>query len=352
MTKDLRFLLHAHSADAALITFLSDVRWACGFTGSNGMLIVLPETVHFLSDGRYKEQALQEVQGATIHTPGYALSTFVAEENLLGGARQVVYQADHVTVAQLEQWRELMPSVRWIPGTDLLTKKVAAKADDEVASMRRAQRVTDDVFEHLLGFIRPGLREQEVAAEIVYQHLQRGATAMSFDAIVASGARGALPHARPTDKRLASGDLVVLDFGCFVDGYASDMTRTISLGEPGDDARRVYDVVLEAQRQAIAQAHAGISTRALDEAARAVIEGAGYGDFFPHSLGHGIGLQTHEWPRVSRQVDDLLPEGTAITIEPGVYLPGRFGVRIEDIVVLRAGGCDDLTTSLKELIVL
>ncbi len=218
--------------------------------------------------------------------------------------------------------------------------------------MRQAQRVTDDVFEHMLGFIQPGMREQEVAVEIVYQHLQRGAAKMSFEPIVASGARGALPHALPTDKRLEPGELVVLDFGCFVDGYASDMTRTIALGEPGEEARKVYDIVLDAQQQAIAQARAGMSTKELDAAARSVIEATGYGEFFTHSLGHGIGLQTHEWPRVSYQVDDLLPEGTAITIEPGVYLPGQFGVRIEDIVVLRAGGCDDLTASPKELLVL
>ena len=165
-------------------------------------------------------------------------------------------------------------------------------------------------------------------------------------------ARGALPHALPTDKRLEPGELVVLDFGCFVDGYASDMTRTIALGEPGEEARKVYDIVLEAQQQAITQARAGISTKDLDAAARSVIEAAGYGEFFTHSLGHGIGLQTHEWPRVSHQVDEVLPEGTAITIEPGVYLPGQFGVRIEDIVVLRADGCDDLTGSTKELIIL
>jgi len=350
--KNLQFLLHAHSVDAALITFLPDIRWACGFTGSNGVLVVLPEAVHFLSDGRYTEQARQEVQGATVHTPGYALFEYMAEENLLGDARQIVYQADHVTVAQLEKWRGLLPSVQWKPGTDLLTKQVAAKSDDEVARMRQAQRVTDEVFAHMLGFIQPGMREQEVAVEIVYQHLRRGAAKMSFEPIVASGARGALPHALPTDKRLEPGELVVLDFGCFVDGYASDMTRTIALGEPGEEARKVYDIVLEAQQQAIAEARAGISTKELDAAARSVIEAAGYGEFFTHSLGHGIGLQTHEWPRVSYQVDEVLPEGTAITIEPGVYLPGQFGVRIEDIVVLRAGGCDDLTASPKELLVL
>ncbi len=203
--KNLQFLLHAHDADAALITFLPDVRWACGFTGSNGLLIVRPEEIHFLSDGRYKEQARQEVHGAVVHTPGYALFEYMVEENLLAGARQVVYQADNVTVAQLERWRSLWPSVEWVAGTALLTIEVASKTDEEVARIRRAQQVTDAVFEHMLDFIRPGLSEQEVAAEIVYQHLRRGASAMSFDPIVASGPRGALPHARASSKHIETG---------------------------------------------------------------------------------------------------------------------------------------------------
>ncbi len=350
--KNIHHLLQTHDVDAALITFMPDIQWACGFTGSNGLLIVRPDDVHFLSDGRYTEQARQEVEGAVIHTPGYALFEYAVEEHLLGDARRVLYQADHVTVAQLERWRALWPSVEWTPGTALLTMEVASKSDEEVARIRRAQQVTDAVFEHLLGFIRPGLSEQEVAAEIVYQHLRRGASKMSFEPIVASGRRGALPHARASIKNLESGDLVVLDFGCFVDGYASDMTRTVALGEPGDEARAVYQVVLDAQRRAIETARAGLSTKALDGAARSVIDEAGYGDFFTHSLGHGIGLQTHEWPRVSHQTDDVLPAGVAVTIEPGVYLPGRFGVRIEDIVVLRPDGCDNLTASPKKLVVL
>ena len=345
-------ILPDHRVDAALVTFLPDIRWACGFTGSNGFVIVLPGKVHFLSDGRYKAQARQEVHGAVVHTPGYELFEYAAQENLLGDARCILYQADHVTVAQLEQWRALWPSVEWVPGRRLLTMAVASKTDEEVARIRRAQRITGAVFEHMLGVIRPGLSEQEVAAEIVYQHLLRGAQKMSFDPIVASGTRGALPHARASAKRLEPGELVVLDFGCFLDGYASDMTRTVALGEPGEEARTVYGIVLEAQQRAIKQARAGLSTRALDGMARSVIEAAGYGDYFTHSLGHGIGLQTHEWPRVSFHVDEVLPAGVAVTIEPGVYLPGRFGIRIEDIVVLRPDGCENLTASPKELIIL
>jgi Xaa-Pro aminopeptidase len=191
-----------------------------------------------------------------------------------------------------------------------------------------------------------------VAAEIVYQHLQRGAARMSFDPIVAGGEHGAIPHNRPTGRVLKQGDMVVLDFGCVIDGYASDMTRTVALGEPGASARAVYDVVLDAQERAIDAVHAGMSTKALDRVARDTITEAGYGEYFGHGLGHGIGLQTHEWPRLSYHVDDELPEGATVTIEPGIYLPGQFGVRIEDIVVVRDGGCQNLTSSPKSLIVL
>lgn len=347
-----RALLARHEADAVLLSFLPDVRWACGFTGSNGLLLVRQEGAHFLSDGRYRAQAEGEVQGADVHIPGYDLLGHIAEAGLLAGAGRVVFQSDYVTAAQLGRLEEQFPDVGWHGAEKLLAEPVARKTDEEVERIRQAQRLTEAVFEHVLAFIRPGMTEKDVAAEIVYQHLRRGAEAMSFEPIVASGPQGALPHARPTSKRIEKGDLVVLDFGCFLDGYASDMTRTIAVGEPGEAARKVYGVVLEAQKCALDAAQAGLPSNALDAAARDVIEEAGHGEAFPHSLGHGIGLQTHEWPSVSFRHDVLLPENAAVTIEPGIYLPGRFGVRIEDIVVLREGGCENLTTAPKELEVL
>lgn len=348
----LAFLLKDHKVDAALISCLPDIRWASGFTGSNGLLVVTSEAVHFLSDGRYQEQARQEVKGAVIHIPGYDLRKGVLEKDLLGTATRVLYQADHLTVSQFEKWRGMLPSIDWVAGENLLDRAVAIKTDEEITRIRRAQDVTDRVFEHILGVIKPGLQEMDVAAEIVYQHLRYGASRMSFDPIVASGPRGALPHARPTRKRIQQGELVVLDFGCVVDGYASDMTRTIAVGEPGAKARTVYQVVLDAQRAAIDQAIAGVTTGALDRKARKVIEEAGYGPYFTHSLGHGIGLQTHEWPRVSYQTNDCLEDRMIITIEPGIYLPNVFGIRIEDLVVIGEEHCENLTASEKQLIVL
>lgn len=344
--------MRERGADAALITFLPDIRWAVGFSGSNGVLLVRPEAAYFLSDGRYAVQAEREIEGAEVHIPGYELYEHLAEAGLFGSAERILFQAEHVTVARREKLGEQFPELTWVPSEDLLTKAVARKEPSEVERIRAAQRITEAVFDHLLGFIRPGRSEQEVAAEVVYGHLLRGAERMAFDPIVAAGPQGALPHARPTGRKLEEGDLVVLDMGCFLGGYASDMTRTVAVGEPEEEARAVYELVLRAQQAALDAARAGMSSKALDGAARGVIEEGGYGPYFSHGLGHGIGLQVHEWPRLSYHVDGPLPEGAAVTIEPGVYLPERFGVRIEDIVVLREDGCENLTRAPKELIVL
>lgn len=348
----IRPLLAEHDADAALLTFLPDIRWACGFSGSNGVLLVQPDRADFFSDGRYDAQARRQVTGATVHIPGYQIVQHLAEEGFLDGVGRLAYQADHVTVAQLHEWQDRFPEVDWVEAPQLLQRLVGSKDEAEVARIERAQAVTDAVFEELLAFIQPGMTEQDIAAEIVYQHLKRGAEKMSFEPIVASGPNSALPHARPSDKIIETGEMVVLDFGCFLDGYASDMTRTIAVGEPGDEARQVYALVLEAQRAALEAAHAGMSSKALDGVARDHIDAGGYGDYFSHGLGHGVGLQIHEWPRLSYHVDDELPAGATVTIEPGVYLPDRFGVRIEDIIVLREGGHENLTASPKDLIVL
>ena len=348
----IRGRVRTHGADAVLLTFLPDVRWACGFTGSNALLLIPAEgDAHFVTDGRYGTQAEAEVRGATIHVPGYRLFEHLVEQHLLP-AGPVLVQGDHVTVSMLQAWREQAPGVTWQVAQELLVDLVARKSAEEVERIRAAQAITEAVFEDLMGLLRPGLTERDVAAEIVHGHLRRGAERMSFEPIVASGPNGALPHARPSDRALQRGDLVVIDMGGVRDGYASDMTRTVALGEPDAEARRVYEVVRAAQEAAIGAAHAGIAAHVLDAAARDVIAAAGYGEQFSHSLGHGIGLQTHEWPKVSYAAEYPLPEGAAVTIEPGIYLPGRFGVRIEDIVVLEAGGCRNLTRAPKELLVL
>jgi Xaa-Pro aminopeptidase len=242
--------------------------------------------------------------------------------------------------------------VEWIGVKEVLVRDIAQKSDAEVERIREAQRLTEAVFEAVLDWVRPGISEKEISAEIIYRHLQLGAQRMSFEPVVASGPNSALPHAQPTDRILRDEDVLLLDFGCFLDGYASDMTRTIALGQPSSDVREVYEVVLDAQIRALAAARSGMLAVDLDSAARAVIEEAGYGKQFSHSLGHGVGLRIHEWPRISHTAEYMLPEHCVVTIEPGVYLPGRFGIRIEDMIRLQPMGSENLTRAPKELIVI
>lgn len=347
-----RQIAQTKGAEAVLLTFLPDVRWVCGFTGSNGLLIVLPDGAHFITDGRYTTQAQSEVEHATIHIASGSLFEYAAENGLLAGRTSVLYQADKLTVSEFDLLQRRLSAVTWIGADDLLVHAVASKSPEEIERMRRAQHLTERVFEEILDVIRPGLTEKEIAAEIVYRHLKGGAERMSFEPIVASGPNGALPHGRPSSRKIQPGDMIVLDFGCHLEGYASDMTRTVAVGEPGEEARAVYEVVLQAQQAALESARAGMPSADLDRTARRVIEDAGYGSYFTHGLGHGLGLQVHEWPRVSHTADYVLPLYAAVTIEPGVYLPGKFGVRIEDVVVLHEEHAVNLTSARKDLIVL
>lgn len=345
-------LLVDRGAQAALITRLPDIRWACRFSGTNGILLVLTDGAHFITDGRYDAQARAEVQEAQVHIPGYDLYGFAASEGLLQGASRVIIQADHLDLATFGRLQELFRGVVWVPVEQLLSALVAVKSDEAVDRIRRAQQLTDHVFEEIQAFIKPGVPEHEIAAEIVYRHLRGGATQMSFEPIVASGPNGALPHARASGRLLQEGELIVLDFGCVLDGYVSDMTRTVALGDPGAEAKRVYGIVQEAQRQAVEAAHGGMVSSELDKVARDIISEHGFGPYFSHSLGHGVGLEVHEWPGVTYRSDAVLPVGAVVTVEPGIYLPGRFGVRIEDMVVLQENGCEVLTRSPKELLIL
>lgn len=340
-------------ADALFLTSMPNIRWACGFTGSNGVLLVGPESASFVTDGRYTEQARAEVEGAEVYIAESGLSECVAEENLLRPYDDVVFQADKVSVARRDSLAEEFEGVEWRPKTNVVTRLVASKTQYEVHRVRAAQEITESVFREIIDLIEPGMTEREVGAEIVYRHLKKGAESMAFDPIVAAGPNAARPHARPTDRTLREGDMVVLDMGAYRDGYASDMTRTVALGGPDETARQGYAAVLDAQEAALNAARAGMTGEELDAVARTVLEDAGLEEYFSHGLGHGVGLEVHEWPRVSHTADDELPVGVCVTIEPGVYVPEEeYGVRIEDIVVLREEGSENLTDSPKELLIL
>lgn len=346
----LRTLLRRHEAEALLLTAQPDLRWATGFTGSNGLLLLTRESADFFTDGRYDEQARREVGEAAVHVPGY---------DLLGAARAlarttasdaVLVSSDAVTVAEFERMRDDVVGRLW-PVSALTQALRAVKDDDEVEAIRRAQHLTEAVFSDVIPLLQDGITERDVAAEIVYRHLKGGASRMAFDPIVAFGSNAALPHGRPSDRALQHGDCVLIDMGGMVDGYASDMTRMAFFGTPGAAFSNAYRAVREALAAATEALQAGRTGREVDAAARGLLSEAGYGEAFSHGLGHGVGLDVHEWPRLSHAVEHQLPAGAVVTLEPGVYLAGQFGIRIEDLAVVREGGCEVLTTVPHDLVV-
>ncbi len=345
-----RALAAEHGCDACLVTHGPDVAWAVGFTGSNGVLVVTETAAHLVTDGRYTTQAEGETQGATVHITQDALPAFVEAAGLLGAARRVAVQGDTMTVSIFDRYCNI--NVKIVPVNALLAQARATKTEVEIAAVGRAQALTCAILTSVLPLVRVGAREHEIAAELVVRHLRAGCSAMSFEPIVAAGARGALPHARPSGKAVEPGDLVVIDVGGILDGFCSDLTRTVAVGEPGDDARRAYAAVGRAQTAGIAAVRAGVSGADVDRAARSVLAEAGLADAFTHSLGHGVGTEVHEWPRLSGQVDHVLPLGATVTVEPGVYLPGRFGIRTEDVVAVREHGAQSLTPLSADLVVL
>jgi Xaa-Pro aminopeptidase len=267
------------------------------------------------------------------------------------GVKRLGFESQHVTVDQLHEWSQAAGNVEWVPLKETVEKLRAVKDPNELEALRRSTAVTDAAFAHLLDVIVPGMTEKEAAWQIESHMRTHGASAMAFPPIVAAGPSGAMPHARPSDHEIQPGEPIVIDIGCVVDGYCSDMTRTICLGQPSEKYLDVWNIVLKAQQAALDGIQAGMSGIEAHGLAGDIIEAAGYGDNFGHGLGHGVGLVVHEGPRASRLWDGTLEEGNILTVEPGIYLPGEFGVRIEDMVVVRENGIENLTHTPKMPIV-
>ena len=344
--------LPEHGLDAMLVTSAPGERYAVGFEGE-GWVLVSRDGARYSTDGRYIEAARQQVTGAEIVLTerGHSHLALAREEIRRRGLKRVGFESGRVSADELGRWKDSLPC-ELVAAQGLLDGLRAAKDEEELARMRQAQRITDEAFREILNFIRPGLTEQEVAARLVYELLRRGGRRVSFDPIVAAGANGSMPHAVPGETVIQPGMFVTMDFGCVYEGYCSDMTRTVAVGQPTDEMERVYHTVLEAQRAGIAAARAGVTGSEVDRAARQAIQQAGYGSFFSHSFGHSLGLEIHESPNASPSEQTVFPAGAVISAEPGIYLPGHFGVRIEDVLVLREGGCEDITQAPKNLIVL
>jgi Xaa-Pro aminopeptidase len=339
--------------DALLVTHLPNIRYLTGFTGSAGVLVLLAGRLTFFTDGRYTSQARDEVRGArVVIAKGPALTA--AADHLKRSSRaalRVGIEAEHMPVSIRSTLSKLLPkSVRLVETVGLIQQLRTIKEPDEIERIRRAVNVGAALLPTAISAIKPGLPETAVAAELEYAARNAGAEAMSFDTIVASGARSALPHGKASASPIARKGFVVLDYGVILAGYCSDMTRTVHVGHATREARRMYDAVLKAQLAAIAAVRAGVSVADVDRAARSVLENSGLGKFFTHSTGHGVGLEIHEPPRIANGGNDVLQSGMVITVEPGVYIPERGGVRIEDMVVVTEGGCEVLTPASKDWI--
>ena len=338
--------------DAFLVTFPPHLRYLSGFSGSNGAGLVGARGGVLLTDGRYADQVRSEVRNWRIAICEDGVLEEIKHRRLLQNGQRVGFDGNTVTYGQYRLFKKTFPRVVFRPRVGCIEKIAAVKDEDEIAKIRQAVAITDRVFSEILGMIKPGLRELDLSAEISYRQRKYGAEADAFETIVASGERGALPHGRASMKKIARREMITLDFGCVYEGYHSDMTRTVALGRPTAEARKIYYAVLDAQLRAVEAARSGMKTGDLDAVARTCIRRNGYDRYFRHSLGHGLGLQIHEPPRISVLSTSILEAGNVVTIEPGVYIAGVGGVRIEDDVVIRHGHCEVLNHSPKELIVL
>ncbi|HKV06268.1 MAG TPA: Xaa-Pro peptidase family protein [Candidatus Acidoferrales bacterium] len=343
----LRLSFAALGADAILVSHLPNIQYLCGFTGSAGLLLIETAACTLFTDSRYTFQARQEVRGARIHIARRGLLR--AAGGLLGalrGHRRVAYSPGNLTVAQHGTLQTVAGKhTRWLNDGNVVEILRSVKDADELALMSQAASVVGSVFRRALRLIRPGVTELSLAAEIEYQMKQLGAAGPSFETIVASGARSAWAHARPSAKALRKSELVVLDQGVILRGYCSDMTRTVFLGRAPGRIRSLYNAVLDAQRAAKDAIRPGATAGDVDRAARRTLQRSNLARYFTHSTGHGLGLEVHEMPRLATGEKTILCEGMVLTVEPGVYIEGLGGIRIEDDVVVTNRGARDLTTA-------
>jgi len=341
--------------DALLVSHLPNIRYLCGFTGSAGLLLVQQQTSVFFTDVRYDTQAHEEVKAAKVVIA--RKSNFSALGELLSKQRKrhrgwtLGIESDHFTISDRKRLAVVTPSgTRLKDAPSLVERFRMAKDENELGLLRNAVELGAEIFERGLQVLRPGIKEVEVAAEMEVAARRAGADGMSFDTIIAAGPRSAFPHGRASTQPIPAGGFVVCDFGVILSGYCSDQTRTVWVGSVPQDAQRTYEAVRAAQQAAIEAVRPGIAVGEIDAAARKVLKKSGLGRYFTHSTGHGVGLEIHESPRVAKGEREILQPGMVIPIEPGVYFPGKWGVRIEDMVVVTAGGCEVLTPTSKEFL--
>jgi Xaa-Pro aminopeptidase len=338
--------------DYYLVSHLPHVRYLCGYSGSNGLLLLSHTRAEFYTDGRYTEQVRTEVKGARARIPkdGNLVAEMAKSVILRGKHPRIGIQAKYMVLAAYTALKDKLSDALLVAHDELVEPLTAVKDKKEIAFIRRATKIVDEAFVELLPSLRPGVREIEAAAELEYIMMKRGSEGTPFETICASGKRSALPHGKASAKKMGKGEFVTLDFGAIVGGYCSDITRTVVLGKASARQKKIYDCVYRAQTAAVRKMRHGASTRAVDATARDIITRAGYGRRFGHGTGHGVGLEVHQTPNLSPRVDSKLAAGMVVTVEPGIYVPGFGGVRIEDDVLVTRSGYEVLTTTTKKLI--
>jgi len=347
----IRELMVKNSLDGFFINYLPNIRYLSNFSGSSASLILTRNKNFFITDFRYKDQSHTEVKEFEIVINYNNMTEF---RNIIEneGIKKIGFESTHLTYNSLINAKEQLPGTEFIPLKDEIEKLTMTKLPGEIDKIRKAAEISDKVFSKILEMLKPGMKELDVAAEITYFHQKFGASQDSFNPIIASGRRGALPHGRASAKVIENGEMVTIDFGCTYEGFCSDITRTVSMGKPKDDLKKIYGIVYEAQIKAVESASTKLTSKQLDSVARDLINSKGYGENFGHGLGHGLGIDVHELPSVSQRMEIPLVENSVVTIEPGIYIENLGGVRIEDDIVLHSGGCEVLNKSPKELIIL
>lgn len=345
----LRKSLESNKLDAILITSPINRRYMTSFTGTAGVVLISQEAARFITDFRYIEQANEQAKGFQVIEHAQAMHETIANQLKTLQVNKLGFEKDHTTVSTYEQYQEMF-ACDLVPVSGLVEAIRLKKTPEELQIMKKAAKIADDAYEHIKSYIKPGVKEIDISNELEFFMRREGATSSSFDTIVASGYRSALPHGVASNKEIQTGELVTLDYGALYNGYCSDTTRTVAVGDISDELNTIYQTVLEAQKRGVNALKPGTTGKEGDAVARDYIAGCGYGQYFGHSTGHGVGMEVHEDPSLSRKSDAILEAGMVVTVEPGIYIPNVGGCRIEDDLVITETGNERLTVADKELI--